>query len=180
MSENMGFLNYIQARKTYRDNKIMSLVIDGLEDMDQYHLLRSPSVNSSIIKLPDTAEEFKNWLRVCDGGLLFSTTLLGVDNFDKELEISFSTLREWNTKQKHELLGLPEGYLVIALLNYGDPICLSLSDSKVYLWDLSEMAFTTVWDSFANFLADEYNTAVQMVEDEALEPVPMKMEGQDG
>ena len=30
----MGFLNYVQARKTYRDNKIMSLVIDGLEDMD--------------------------------------------------------------------------------------------------------------------------------------------------
>lgn len=176
----MGFFNYAQARTIYKDNKIMALVINGLEDMDQYHLLRSPSVNSSIFELPDTAEEFKKWLSVCDGGLLFSTTLLGLDEYDEELEISFSTLSEWNTKQKHELLGLPEGYLVIALLNYGDPICLSPSDSKVYLWDSSEMAFTTVWDSFADFLADEYNTAIQMVEDDALEPVPMKMEEQDG
>lgn len=176
----MGFLNYVQARKTYSDDKIMSLVIDCLEDMDRYHLLRSPSVNSSHLKLPDTAGEFKHWLSVCDGGLLFSTTLLGIDHYDKELELSFSTLREWNTKQKHELLGLPEGYLVIALLNYGNPICLSASDSKVYLWDSSEMAFTTVWDSFADFLADEYNTATQMVADDTLEPVPMKMEEQDG
>lgn len=176
----MGFLNYVQARKTYKDNKIMALVIDGLEDMDQYHLLRSPSVNSIPFKLPDTAEEFKNWLRVCDGGLLFSSTLLGLDEYDVELDISFSTLRKWNLKQKHELLGLPEGYLVIAILNYGNHICLSTSDSKVYLWDSSEMAFTTVCDSFADFLADEYNTAIQMVEDDALEPVPMKMEEQDG
>lgn len=176
----MGLLDYKKARERYKNDKFMSQIITCLEDMDQYHLLRSPSVNSSILELPDTAEEFKKWLSVCDGGLLFSTTLLGLDEYDAELEISFSTLGEWNTKQKHELLGLPKGYLVIALLNYGDPICLSSSDSKVYLWDSSEMAFTTVWDSFADFLADEYNTALQMVEDDALEPVPKKMEEQDG
>lgn len=176
----MGLLDYKKARERYKNDKFMSQIIACLEDMDQYHLLRSPSTNSIPFKFPDTAEEFKHWLSVCDGGLLFSTALLGLDEYDEELEISFSTLQEWNTKQKHELLGLPEGYLVIALLNYGDPICLSSSDSKVYLWDSSEMAFTTVWDSFADFLADEYNTALQMVEDDALEPVPMKMEEQDG
>ena len=176
----MGFFNYVQAKRTYRDNKIMSLVIDGLEDMDQYNLLRRSSASSSTFELPDTAEEFKTWLSVCDGGLLFSTTLLGLDEYDEELEISFSTLWEWNTKQKHELFGLPKDYLVVALLNYGDPICLSSSDSKIYLWDTLEMAITTIWDSFADFLADEYNTAIQMLEDGALEPVPMKMEEQDG
>ena len=99
-------------------------------------------------KLLDIAGEFKHWLGVCDGGLYFSTTLLGIDDYDEELEILFSTLREWNTKQKHELFGLPEGYLVIALINYGNPICLSTSDSKIYLWDLPEMAFTIVWDGW--------------------------------
>lgn len=176
----MGLLDYKKAQESYINDKFMSQIIACLEDMDQYHLLRSPSATSISFKLPDTAEEFKTWLSVCDGGLLFSTTLLGVDDYDAELGISFSTLQEWNTKQKRELLGLPEGYYVIAILNYGDPICLSSSDSKVYLWDSSEMAFTTVWDSFADFLADEYNTAVQMVEDDALEPVPLKMEEQDG
>lgn len=176
----MGFFDYAQARKIYRNDKIMTQVIDGLEDMDQYHLLRSSSVNKAPFNLPDTAEEIKTWLAVCDGGLLFSTTLLGCDDYDEELEISFSALQEWNTKQKHELLGLPNGYLIIAILNYGDPICISPSDSRIYLWDMSEMAFTTVWESFTDFLADEYNTAIQMVEDDALEPVPLKTEEQDG
>jgi len=177
----MGLFDYEQARKTYKSNKVMSSIIDGLEDMDQYHLLRDNGVfKSSGFELPNTAEEFKTWLGVCDGGLLFSTTILGFDDYDEELGISFSTLQEWNTKQKHELLGLSEGYFVIALLNYGDPVCLSSLDSRIYLWDTSEMAFTTIWESFADFLADEYNTAVQMVDDEALESVPMKMEEQDG
>lgn len=175
----MGLFNYTKARKKYEDNKIISLVIDDLKDMDQYHLLRDSAVGISTFELPDTVDEFKTWLSVCDGGLLFSTTLLGLDDYDEELDISFSTLSEWNTEQKHELLGLPDGYLVIALLNYGDPVCISLFDNKIYLWDTSEMVFSTIWDSFADFLADECNTALQMIEDEALEPVPMKVEGQN-
>lgn len=139
----------MQARKLYENNEIMSSVIDGLEDMDHYHLLRNSSVRSSTFEFPNTADEFKTWLSVCYGGVLFSTALLGIDGYDRKLDISFSTLQESNTKQKHELLRLPEGYLVIALLNYGDPICLSLLDHKIYLWDTSDMAFTTVWDSFA-------------------------------
>lgn len=176
----MGFFDYLLARKKYKNDKVMSMVLDGLKDMDQYHLLRSSSTKKSSFKLPDTAEEFKTWLTVCDGGLLFSTTLLGLDEYDGELEISFSTLQEWNTEQKHELLGIPSGYLIIALLNYGHPVCISSSDSRVYLWAVSEMAFTTVWESFSDFLADEYNTAIQMVEDDVLEPIPIKMEEQDG
>lgn len=176
----MGCFNYKQARKTYKSDKKMSLIIDGLEDVDQYHLLRNASTSKSrVIMLPESAEEFDTWLSVCDGGLLFSTTLLGFDDYDRELKIPFSTLQEWNNKRKHELLGLPEGYYIIALLNYGDPVCLSPLDSRIYLWDISEMAFTTIWESFADFLAEEYTTAIQMMKDEALEPVPIKMEKQN-
>lgn len=176
----MGFFNYKQARERYESDKFMSQIIDGLENMDQFHLLRDASnLGSAVGTIPDSATEYKKWLTVCDGGLLFSTTLLSTEEYDKQLDLSFSTLNEWNNSQKRKLLGLPEGYLVIALLNYGDPVCLSSLDSKVCLWDTTEMAFTTIWDSFADFLADEYNTAVQMVDDEALEPVPMKAVEQD-
>lgn len=177
----MGFFDYAQARKAYENNRLMCSIIDGLEEMDQYHLLRGPSKGkSSVCNLPDTAKEYKAWLSICDGGLLFSTTLLGLDEYEEEMNLSFSTLQEWNSRKKSDLLGLPEGYLIIALLNYGDPVCLSLLDSRIYLWDTMEMDFTTIWESFADFLADEYNTAVQMVEDNALKPVPLKMEKQDG
>ena len=76
----MGFFDYTQARKIYRNDKTMLQVIDALEDMDQYHLLRRSSINKVSFELPDTAVEIKTWLAVCDGGLLFSTTLLGCDD----------------------------------------------------------------------------------------------------
>lgn len=178
----MGYFDYKIARKRYINNKFMSLIIDCLEDMDQYHLLRDVGVSrGGFCELPDSAEEYKTWLSICDGGLLFSTTLLGVSSYDEELELSFSTLQEYNTKEKYSLYHLPDGYFIVAILNYGAPVCLSTSDERIYLWDTQENKFTTIWDSFADFLADEYNTAVQMIEDDALEPVPMKSaEEQDG
>lgn len=177
----MGFFNYKHAREIYENDRFMAQIIDGLEDMDQFHLLRDAGDLRNIFgNIPDSAAEYKRWLTVCNGGLLFSTTLLSTNEYDQELDLSFSTLQEWNASRKNEFLGLPEEYFIIALLNYGDPVCLSSSDSRIYLWDTTEMTFTTVWESFADFLADEYNTAVQMVEDNALDFVPIKTEERNG
>lgn len=59
----MGFFDYTQARKTYRNDKTMLQVIDALEDMDQYHLLRRSSINKASFELPDTAVEIKPGLQ---------------------------------------------------------------------------------------------------------------------
>lgn len=178
----MSFFNYQKATEIYKDNPFMLEIINCLEEMELYHLLRDGDGADEFeyLRLAPTTD-YEKWLSVCNGGLLFSTTLLSCTAYDEDMDISFSTLQEWNTVQKRNLLHLPKGFTIIALLNYGDPICLSETDSKVYLWDTAENAFTTVWDSFADFLADEYNTAVQMVEDDALEPIPLKVsEEQDG
>lgn len=172
----MGLINYNNAKKLYSNDIIMIQVIEALESMDEYHLLRGTSVSEVTLEwIPETAIDYKRWLSVCDGGLLFSTTLLCSEEYDEELSLSFSTLGEWNTSQKQHLYNLPRGYFIIALLNYGDPICISQSDQKIYLWDSEELYFSTIWDSLADFLADEYNTAVQMEEDGVLEPIPLKI-----
>lgn len=176
----MGHLNYEAAKRNYKTDSFMIQIIDCLQEMDCYHLLRSDEQKYDLPFLT-VNDDYKKWLSVCDGGLLFSTTLLSLSAYDEELDLSFSTLQEFNTQEKWKYYKLPAGYAVIALLNYGDPICVSESDSKIYLWDTQENEFTTIWDSFADFLADEYNTAAQMIEDGALEPVPMKLtEEQDG
>ena len=174
----MGHFNYQKAKEFYMDDSFMLEIINRLEEMNQYHLLRNYDYLFEVMNaIPASAMDYDKWLSVCNGGLLFSTTLLSRTEYDEQLDLSFSTLQEWNTDQKHKLLNLPRGYFIIALLNYGDPICLSESDSKVYLWDTTEEEFTTIWDSFADFLADEYNTAVQMLEDNVLESIPIKASG---
>lgn len=178
----MGFLNYVKATELYKDDEFMTDLINRFEKMDQYHLLRDAG-NIELVKeiIPESSVECRKWFSVCDGGLLFSTTLLGVSSYDEELDLSFSTLQEYNTQEKHRLYQLPEEYVIIAILNYGAPVCISISDTRIYLWDTQENDFTTIWDSFPDFLADEHNIAAQMIEDNALEPVPMKAEEeQDG
>ena len=178
----MGFFNYQTARELYFNSPFMLDIVNRLKEMDCYHLLRDSDIPAGLeCKASSINEDYKKWLSVCDGGLLFSTTLLSISAYDEELDLSFSTLQEFNSQEKRKHYKLPDGYTVIALLNYGDPICVSESDSKIHLWDTQEYEFTTIWNSFADFLADEYNTAIQMIEDNALEPVPMKhTEEQDG
>lgn len=174
----MGLFNYQQAMELYKDDRFMIEIIDSLEKVDQYHLLRSRNcVDSKNLEylFPLIKNDYKKWISLCDGGLLFSTTLLSITEYDEELALSFTTIQEINTDENLKCFGLPKGYLVIALLNYGDLVCLSEKDSKVYLWDNIEKTFSVVWDTFSDFLADEYNTAVQMIEDDALEAIPLKI-----
>lgn len=180
----MGIFNYQEAYEMYKDDKFMLEILNCYTELDTYHLLRSCAHNNTdnfSFPLPCLANDYKKWLSVCDGGLLFSTILLSITEYDDELDLSFSTIQEMNSAEKRKLLNLPNGYMIIAVLNYGDPVCISGSDSKIYLWDTTESVFSTVWDSFTDFLADEYNTAIQMIEDNALEPVPLKvLEKQNG
>lgn len=174
----MGFFNYQQATELYKNDSFMIEIINSLEKVDQYHLLRNRKyvdLRNLENLLPFITNDYRKWISLCDGGLLFSTTLLSTTEYDEELEISFATIQEINTDENLKYFGLPKGYMVIALLNYGDPICLSEKDSKVYLWDNIEKTFSVVWDTFSDFLADEYNTAVQMIEDDALEAIPLKI-----
>jgi len=176
----MAYFDYDIAKRCYKGESFMLQIIDCLNEYDSYHLLRGSTPN---MKRPISIsnKEYMRWLSVCDGGLLFSTTLLSTSEYDGQLDLPFSTLQDYNSPMQKKIYSLPEGYTVIAILNYGDPICVSDFDSKIYLWDTQNNIFSTIWDSFADFLADEYNTAAQMIEEDVLKPVPMKIaEEQDG
>lgn len=172
----MGFFDYQKAYDVYKNDTFMLTILNCYAELDKYHLLRGYSYKiTDNFCLPYSANEYKKWLSVCDGGLLFSTTLLSITAYDEELDLSFSTISEVNSDENRKYFNLPNGYTIIAIINYGDPICLSENDTKIFLWDTAENLFSAVWDSFADFLADEYNTAIQMIKDNALESVPLKV-----
>ena len=174
----MSFFNYKKAAGLYSSDSFMMNILSCYQDMDEYHLLRDADSLNEInmdIRLPRSADAYRKWLQVCDGGLLFSTTLLSRSAYDVELDISFPSLAEVNKPENYATYGLPDGYFIIALFNYGAPVCLSENDEKVYLWNLEECYFETIWDTLADYLADEYNTAVRMLEDGVLKPIPIKI-----
>lgn len=176
----MGLLNYRKAVSKYQSDPSMMETLRRLRDFDEFHCLRDSSLMAgkeagALLLRPNPA--YIGWMSVCGGGLLFDTTLLCVQAEDLELGVSFSTLNEYNTPESREGFGLPEGYFVIGLRSYGDPICLSDKDDAVYLWDCEEGAFTTVWDTFFDFLGDEVDSAIELIANGDLEPVPLKLQG---
>lgn len=170
----MGFFDYAQAYEAYRGDERMTAVIGRLEELDAYHLLRGGSALWE--KLPVKNGAYKKWVSVCDGGMLFSSTLFSISAHDKTLDLNFSTLKQANGGEAKAQWGVPAGYSVIGQWNTGDPICLPDGDDRVCQWDREQGRFDTVWDSFADFLADECNTALHMLQDGVLMPIPLKTE----
>lgn len=179
----MGILDYKKAASKFKGEKNVLEILACLRDFDEFHCLRDSNlllagkVENFVASPP---KDYIKWMTICNGGLLFDTTLLSVDAYDKALEVEFSTLEDYNTPAAHQEFMLPEGFSIIGLRSYGDPICVSASDSRVYLWNCEAEDFTTIWDSFFDFLADDINEAMELIANEDLEPIPLKLEGGAG
>lgn len=178
----MGYFNYSKATSKFKNNELVLETIKRLKDFDEFHCLRDSNllIAGNISKIVNKApEEYIKWMSVCNGGLLFDTTLLSIDGQDTQIGAEFSTLEEYNTSLRIQGFMLPSGYSVIAIRSYGDPICISKADERIYLWDCEQEEFTDIWDTFYDFLADEVDTALELIANEDLEPIPLKVKESD-
>ena len=175
----MGFLNYAKASSKFKNNEYVLETINRIKDFDEFHCLRDSSlllagsIGNILGKVP---EEYVKWMSICNGGMLFDTNLLSVDSFDSKIGVEFATLEECNTSASLQEFNLPSGYSVIAVRSYGDPICVSKEDNRIYLWDCEQEDFTEIWETFYDFLADEVDTALELIANDDLDPIPLKVQ----
>ena len=174
----MAVLSYKRARNRYKNDPDMLETIRRMEQFDIFHLLRSGNMATSqkVSALTGHVPSLMlDWYSICDGGLLFDTSLLSTDPHDKQLDVDFDTFADYNTGEMYEMMGLPKGFYIIAIRSYGDPICISDKDDRVYLWDREEAEFDTIWESFNDFIGDETDTAIDLIAEDSLEPIPLKL-----
>lgn len=177
----MSFFNVKKAAVAY-ESEPMKGNIERLADFDAFHCLLSGSLETSIKlkeKYPCLPVEYLDWLKVCDGGLLFDTVLLSSKGHDDKLNLDFDTYEDMNSEDAHSEFNLPEGYIVFAMRSYGDPICFNSEDQggKVYLWDVENGEFSDIWDSFADWLTEEIDDAIRLIAEDALTPLEIKLGG---
>ena len=177
----MSFINIEKAASTY-STEPMKGNVERLETFDKYHCLLAGSLAASI-KLQEVYGnlpiEFLNWIKVCDGGLLFDTVLLSTKGHDDKLDLDFDTYDDMNSSEAYSEFGLPEGYVIFGIRSYGDPICFNVreSDGKVYLWDVEKEEFTDIWNSFSDWLTEEIDDAIKLIAEDALDPLGIKLGG---
>lgn len=179
----MGLFSIEESRHNFVDETMIEN-LKRLHDFDIYHCLLQGSLSASIKAqsyLEYAPQSFLSWVKNCDGGLLFDTVLLSTKSHDKELDLDFDTYEDYNSSSYHDDANLDNRYCVFAIRSYGDPLCFDkvTKDGKVYLWNREEKCIDAVWDSFEDWLTDEIDSAIQLIAEDALEPLEIKLGGDD-
>ena len=156
--------------------------INKLSRFDMYHLLFKPLMSSVLHtaeRFSFAPEEYLQWSNYCAGGDLQTIEFLGEKGFDKETGVKFGTFDMY--VQDGKIAGVSSEYAIFAVANFGDFFCFRKTsdetrDSAVYQWGTHEEDVVLVWDSFADWLSDQVNIWVNMIAENELDPIGLKME----
>ena len=179
----MGFVDHAKLMRKYTTG-LMEANVENLVEFDAYHCLISGSMSASLKAqniLGNVPQQFLDWVRICDGGLLFDTVLLSTKGYDAKLDLEFDTYEELNTDEAKANFALPEGFAVFGFRSYGDPLCFNVKegDGKVYLWNVEAQDFDDIWNSFADWMTEEVEDAIRLIAEDVLEPLGIKLVGDD-
>ena len=175
----MGIADHRLLLNSFSD-EFMKGNVERLDLFNVYHCLLGAS-DSSVARakevLGSLPASFLEWMKYCDGGLLFDTVMLSTQGYDDELDLDFETFEDYNSEEVRSDMGLPEDYSVFALRSYGDPICFNtfLNDGKVYLWNVEKGLFEEIWDTFEDWLTEEIDVGVQLIGEEILDPLDITL-----
>lgn len=176
----MAFINYQKVANKFISEQ-MKKNINTLKDFDVFHCLldgdehSATAVTKRVKGLPD---QFINWIEVCNGGLLFDTVMLSTKSYDYELELPFDTYGEYFNIDLRKEYCLSDNWFVFAHAIHSDVYFFDMdkSDGQVYQWDVENFEIYAIWQTFNDWLTYLINEAVEMIAEEELEPLDVKLE----
>jgi hypothetical protein len=176
----MPFVDYNSLTNKYPAGR-MAENIRRLKKYDVFHcLLNGSAERASAVKkhVPGLPDDFLKWLDVCDGGMLFDTTMLTTKTHDAELGLPFETYASYCNPELQKEKGIAENWFVFAIAVHSDVFFFDMNkkDGEVYQWDIEEHKIYAAWPTFEDWLTDQINEAVSLIADEQLDPLDIKLE----
>jgi hypothetical protein len=176
----MPFIDYNSLKNKYPGGQ-MSENIRRLKQFDVFHCLlngsseRANAVKKRVSGLP---ADFLKWLEVCDGGMLFDTSMLTTKGHDTELDLPFETYASYHNSELRKEKGISENWFVFAVAVHSDVFFFDMNkkDGKVYQWDIEEQKIYATWPAFEDWLTDQINEALSLIAEEQLDPLDIKLE----
>lgn len=122
-------------------------------------------------KIGNMPTQLKEWLKIFDGGLLFTTSMFSTRNCEKGKFNSILTFSEINSSEFKNENDIPEEIVCFAMTNYGNYYCyVSGEDGEcVYEWDAEETALVLKWNSFSEWLSEQIEFAESLIQDDLLD-----------
>jgi hypothetical protein len=176
----MPFVDYESLNKKYPTGR-MTENIKKLKDFDAFHCLltgnteRANAVKRRVAGLP---EAFAKWLEVCDGGMLFDTTMLTTKAHDAELDLDFETYSAYYNVELRKDINISEDWFVFAVAIHSDVFFFDMGkkDGQVYQWDVEEQSIYESWSTFEDWLTAQIDEAIELIAEDKLEPLGVKLE----
>ena len=176
----MAFVKYEQLSQAYPAGR-MKENVRRLKDNNIFHcLLAGNSERAAAVKKheADLPNDFLKWLEVCDGGMLFDTSMLTTKAHDAGLDLSFETYGDYYKAELRKDKNLSNNWFVFAVAVHSDVFFFDMDkkDGKVYQWDVEEHKIYAAWPTFEDWLTDQINEAVELIAKKELEPLGIKLE----
>ena len=176
----MPFIDYNLLSSKYSTENMSENVL-LLKEFDLFHCLLAGSpekANAVKRRVSDLPDDFINWLEVCDGGLLFDTIMLTTKSHDDVLNIDFYTYGNFYNAELRQRLNLSNNWFVFAIAVHGDVFFFDMEkkDGQVYQWDVEENTIYAYWETFEDWLSDQIHGAIELIADELLPFIAVKME----
>jgi len=176
----MGFINYELLTQAYPSGR-MKENVQRLKDFDAFHCLlagnseRAAAVKKRVAGLPD---DFLKWLEICDGGMLFETAMLTTKSHDAELDLPFETYGDYYDADLRKDKDISDNWFIFASAIHSDLFFFDMEkkDGQVYQWDVEEYNIYAIWPTFEDWLTDQINEVIDLIADEKLEPLDIKLE----
>jgi len=176
----MPFVDYTLLNNEYPTGQ-MAENVQLLHEFDIFHCLlagspeRASKVTRRIADLPD---DFIKWLGVCDGGMLFDTTMFTTKSLDAELDLEFVIYSDFHKPDIRKNLNIPDEWFVFAVAVHSDLFYFDMEkkDGQVYQWDIEDKLVYAEWKTFEDWLSDQVNEAIELIADEQLMPHISKVE----
>lgn len=110
----------------------------------------------NIIKNMKARLSYKSLLKCFNGGEVFipGTTIYGLYESDSNY-----SLKKVNSKDLKKSMGIPNNYLIIAKLNFGDYICINQESGTIIQWDHENQNIFLQWNSLEDWfeeMIDDY------------------------
>ena len=168
MNFNMAKINKCADEKLKKE-------LERLQKYSKYCLLDEGDILSYVAvfeKLGKMPQQLKEWMKIFDGGYLFSTTMFysNVKNGEKRKVLTFEDVNSKKFRQENQI---PKDIYCFAMTNYGNYICYANDEdlNVIYEWDSERCGLILKWDSFADWLKEVIDTAEKDLVDGYLVPI---------
>ena len=176
----MPFVDYESLSGKYPTGQ-MSEAVRLLKELDVFHCLLAGSperADAVKARVPGLPKDFLRWLEVCDGGMLFDTTMLTTKATDTELDLDFETYSACCNDEWRKDINISDEWFVFAVAVHSDVFFFDMGkkDGQVYQWDVEEPGIYKAWPTFEDWLTEQIDEAVELIAEEKLLPLGVKLE----